>query len=202
MAPSSDSQSSDHQKDMATRNKRLALSMFMIVFGMVGLSFASVPLYRIFCQITGIGGTTQVADAAPDVVLDRRVTVQFNTMTAPDLPWNFYPLEKAVSIQVGESRLTAYEAINQSDRYTAGMATFNVTPLKAGKYFNKVQCFCFENQPLEAGQTAQFPVSFFVDPAFVDDPDMDDVTTITLSYTFFPLKDNASSANPVMAALP
>ncbi len=171
-----------------SRNVSLALSMAAIVVGMVMLAYASVPLYRLFCQVTGFGGTTQQAATIPQRVLDRHITVRFNTDVSPELPWKFRPVQNKVDVRVGEQTLVHFTARNNGDNATTGVATFNVTPYKAGPYFNKIQCFCFDNQPLEAGETADLPVSFFVDPALADDPDLDDVNTITLSYTFFPLK--------------
>ena len=159
---------------------------------MTGLAFASVPLYRLFCQVTGYGGTTQVAEKAPDEVAERLITVRFNADVNPKLPWNFRPLERAVTLRVGEPGLAFYRAVNLTDRPVSGTATFNVTPLKAGQYFNKTQCFCFDEQRLEAGEAVEMGVSFFIDPAILEDRNLDDVTTVTLSYTFFrSLEDEA-----------
>lgn len=171
------------------RNLYTALSLAGIVFGMVLLAYASVPLYRLFCQITGIGGTTQASMTAPDTMLDRVVTVRFNADMAPSMPWQFRPLQSQVTVHIGEQKLVAYTAENQSDKALVGVATYNVTPFKVGPYFNKIQCFCFENQLLNPGQQVNMPISFFIDPAFAEDPDMRDVHTITLSYTFFRAKD-------------
>lgn len=167
------------------RNRRTAVVLASIVAGMVGLSFASVPLYRLFCQVTGYGGTTQVADAAPAAAAERMMEIRFNADTDPALPWRFQPVERSIQVRVGEEHLAFYEAENLSDRPVTGTATFNVTPLKAGQYFSKIACFCFTEQRLEAGQRVDMPVSFFVDPAISEDPNLDDVRTITLSYTFF-----------------
>jgi cytochrome c oxidase assembly protein subunit 11 len=156
-----------------------------LVFGMVGLSFAAVPLYRLFCQVTGFGGTTQVAETAPAVAGQRLFKVRFNADVQPDLPWRFQPEQREVTLRVGEPGLAFYRAENLSERAVTGSATFNVTPLKAGQYFTKVQCFCFDEQKLAPGETAQLGVSFFVDPAILEDRNLDEVTTITLSYTFF-----------------
>ena len=133
----------------------------------------------------GFGGTTQRADAAPVGVGERVVKIQFDANTNPDLPWKFRPKQREVAVRVGEEGLAFYRAENLSADIVMGQAGFNVTPLKAGKYFNKVQCFCFNEQVLLPGQAVDMPVTFFVDPAIVDDPDLDDVDTITLSYTFF-----------------
>ncbi len=169
----------------ARGNGRLALTLGLVVCGMVGLSFAAVPLYRVFCQVTGYGGTTQVAEAAPDRVLDRTVTVRFEGFVNGKLPWRFAPEQREVTLKVGEPGLVFFKAENLADRPTAGVATFNVTPLKIGQYFNKVQCFCFNEQTLQPGETVDMGVSFFVDPAIDEDLNAAEVRTITLSYTFF-----------------
>lgn len=184
------------------RNRRVAVVLASVVAGMVGLSFASVPLYRLFCQVTGYGGTTQVADAAPAAAAERMMEIRFNADTDPALPWRFQPAERAIEVRVGEEHLAFYEAENLSDRPITGTATFNVTPLKAGQYFSKIACFCFTEQRLEAGQRVDMPVSFFVDPAISEDPNLDDVRTITLSYTFFRHEgeDTQMSAVPSPAA--
>ena len=163
----------------------VALLLVGLVAGMVGLSFAAVPLYRLFCQATGYGGTTQVATALPAVASERQITVRFNADVDPRLPWKFGPLQRAVRLRVGEAGTAVFRARSLAGYMTIGAATFNVTPLKAGQYFNKVQCFCFDEQKLEAGQQADMGVSFFVDPAIQDDRNLDEVKTITLSYTFF-----------------
>lgn len=170
---------------MQRRNRRLVVGLVAVVAGMTGLSFASVPLYDLFCRVTGYGGTTQVADATADRVLDRTITVRFNADTNRDLPWEFRPETREMTVKIGEGALAYYKALNTADRATFGQAVYNVTPLKAGAYFNKIHCFCFEEQKLEAGQSMDMPVYFFVDPAMADDPNLDDVKTITLSYTFF-----------------
>jgi cytochrome c oxidase assembly protein subunit 11 len=172
-----------------SKNQRTAVMLFGLVAGMLALSFAAVPLYDLFCRVTGYGGTTQVAEQVPVEVSDRRVTVRFTSNIGRNLPWSFRPKIRAVDIQVGESMLVAYQASNLASRPVTGTATFNVTPLKAGQYFNKVQCFCFNEQTLEPGRRMDMPVYFFVDPRFADDPEMADVSTITLSYTFFPVKN-------------
>ncbi len=167
-----------------SRNGRTALVLVGLVAGMVGLSFASVPLYRLFCQVTGYGGTTRVAESLPEQIGERVLTIRFNSDTHPDLPWAFQPAQRAVELRVGESGLAFYKARNLAARATTGVSTFNVTPQKAGPYFNKVQCFCFEEQTLQPGEEIEMGVSFFVDPAIEDDPNLADVRTITLSYTF------------------
>jgi cytochrome c oxidase assembly protein subunit 11 len=156
-----------------------------VVAAMVGLSFAAVPLYRLFCQVTGYGGTTQVSEAPPAEVGERIVKVRFNADVDARLPWNFVPAQVEVALRVGEVGMAFYRARNLTGQPVTGTAVFNVTPLKAGQYFNKVQCFCFDEQRLQPGQSVDMPVTFFVDPAINDDPNLDDVRTITLSYTFF-----------------
>ncbi len=171
---------------VSLRRKRMTLVILGgVVCGMVGLSFAAVPLYDLFCAVTGFGGTTQTAEQAPTEIGDRVVTVQFNSDVARDVPWHFKPAQREVNLRVGEVGLAFYTAVNESDRTVLGTATFNVTPAKAGIYFTKVDCFCFEQQLLRPGESAELPVTFFVDPEIIDDPNLDDVTTITLSYTFF-----------------
>lgn len=149
------------------------------------LSYAAVPLYRLFCQVTGFGGTTQIAKQAPDNVLDREVTVTFNADVDPKLPWKFKPLQFTKKVKIGENVFAAYVAENLSDQPTSGTATYNVTPFEVGPYFNKVQCFCFEKQALPAKAVVNMPISFFIDPEIVNDHQLDDVKHITLSYTFF-----------------
>jgi len=167
------------------RNARTGVVLIGIVVGMVGLSFASVPLYRLFCQVTGYGGTTQVAEVAPGAATERVIKVRFNADTAPELPWHFRPVQREIVLRVGESGLAYFRARNLAEVAVTGTSTFNVTPLKAGQYFNKVQCFCFTEQRLEVGQELDMAVSFFIDPEILSDRNLDEVKTITLSYTFF-----------------
>lgn len=172
-------------------NRRTLLSLLMIVVGMTCLAWASIPLYRLFCQVTGFGGTTQRAETAPGMVGDRLVTVRFDA-TVADVPWQFEPVQRAVQVRVGETTLIYYRAHNNGHETVAGNATFNVTPDKAGVYFDKIQCFCFSEQSLKPGETVEMPVSFFIDPAMAKDRNLDDVNTITLSYTFFRAKNQAA----------
>ncbi|WP_049973730.1 cytochrome c oxidase assembly protein, partial [Azospirillum sp. B4] len=167
--------------DLVRRNRRMLLGAFALVAGMVGLSFAAVPLYQVFCKATGFGGTTQVATKGADRVVDRTITVRFDAEVNRELPWQFRPLQNAVTLKLGEVREIRYHAKNLSEKALVGTATFNVTPDKAGIYFNKIQCFCFTRQRLERGQELDMPVNFFVDPSLADDPHMKDVATITLS---------------------
>lgn len=172
-------------EELRRRNRKTLSVLAAVVFGMVGLAYASVPLYRIFCQVTGFGGPTQQAAAAPGAVADRMMTVRFDSSVSPTLPWRFAPAQPSVEIKVGESGLAFFTARNLSAAPITGSAVFNVTPLKVGKYFNKIDCFCFTEQTLAPGQQVDMPVSFFVDPAIMDDTNMGEVKTITLSYTFF-----------------
>jgi cytochrome c oxidase assembly protein subunit 11 len=172
-----------------------AAACAVFVAGMVGLAFAAVPLYRLFCEVTGLGGTTQRAAAAPEAAIDRTITVRFDANIGNGLGWAFRPATRPVEIKVGEVGEAVFIAENRASRPTTGTAVFNVTPLEAGAYFNKIACFCFEEQRLEPGQSIKMPVTFFVDPAIVDDPDMDNVRTITLSYTFYPVESPATAAD-------
>ena len=156
--------------------------------GMLGLAFAAVPIYRMFCQQTGFGGTTQRAEAPSDKIVDRQLNVRFNADIHRDLPWRFRPTEVQIRVNVGENAITHYESENYSSEPIVGMATYNVTPDKAGIYFRKVHCFCFDEQTLLPGQKVDMPVLFYIDPEFATDPNMADVHTITLSYTFFRYK--------------
>ena len=167
------------------RNRGTAIALAGVVAGMVGMAYAAVPLYQLFCQVTGYGGTTQTAVTAPGPAGDRVMIVRFNADTASGMPWKFRPLQREVKVRIGEETLAFYEARNDSGGRISGTATFNVTPHKAGPYFDKIDCFCFEHQVLASGERAEMPVSFFIDPAILDDPNLDDVNTITLSYTFF-----------------
>ena len=170
---------------MNRRNATTFALLAAVVFGMAGLSFASAPLYRLFCQATGFGGTTQRATAAPGQIADAIVTVRFDAMTAPELGWEFRPLESAVRVHPGEQREVLFRAINRSAETVTGTATFNVTPTKTGIYFDKLQCFCFNEQQLKPGESRDMGVVFFVDPDLLTDPSTSDVRTITLSYTMY-----------------
>ncbi len=183
----------------ARKHRRVAILCASFVAVMVGVSYAAVPLYEAFCRVTGFGGTTQVAEAAPGAVEGRTVTVRFDANVAGGLPWSFKPKVRSVTVPYGEQTMIAYESANLSSRWTAGTATFNVTPTQAGIHFNKIQCFCFSEQGLEGGEAVDMPVLFFVSPDALDDPNMANVTEITLSYTFFPDKD-AERPTPAKAA--
>jgi cytochrome c oxidase assembly protein subunit 11 len=177
----------------------IALACAAVVAGMVGMSFAAVPLYRLYCQVTGYAGTTQRAEAASDTVLDRTLTVRFDSNVASELPWIFEPAQRRLEVKIGENTLAFYKATNTSDHAITGSAVFNVTPESAGVYFNKVQCFCFTEQRLEPGQSVDMAVSFYVDPAFVDDADTKDLSELTLSYTFYPVAKPAKRLGQVEA---
>lgn len=178
-------------EELVKKNARMGLTVLAVVIGMIGLSFASVPLYDLFCSVTGFGGTTQTAQSLPDEILDRTVTVKFNADTSRDMLWDFKPDEREIEVKLGERGLTAFSAHNKQNKPTTGTAIYNVTPLKAGKYFHKIQCFCFDEQTLTAGERVTMPVLFYVDPKMNDDPNMDDVKAITLSYTFFKTESKA-----------
>jgi cytochrome c oxidase assembly protein subunit 11 len=179
------------------RNARTASRLAIIVLAMVGLTFASVPLYRLFCGATGYAGTTQRAAAAPGrSASDAVITVRFNAETATELGWEFRPLQEEVTVHPGEERVIAYRAVNRTNQPVTGTATFNVTPFKAGFYFNKLQCFCFTKQYLAPGESADLSVSFFVDPDILTDPNTRDVDTITLSYTMFRAKEDGQPDIP------
>ncbi|MFO0990395.1 MAG: cytochrome c oxidase assembly protein [Hyphomicrobiales bacterium] len=180
------------------RNRQVAVAAAGVAFAMVGLAYASVPLYRLFCQVTGFGGTTQRAEVAPGAAGNRMLTIRFDANTAASLPWSFHPEQLEMNVKLGEQNLAFYRAANRSDKEATGSAIFNVTPAEAGAYFNKIQCFCFSEQRLRAGETVDMPVVFFVDPKIEKDPDLRTLTTITLSYTFYPAEEgaNLTSAEP------
>jgi len=184
------------------RNGTTVVLLISIVAGMAGLAFASVPLYRLFCQATGFGGTTQRAAAAPGEIAGPVITVRFDAETAPDLPWEFRPLTASVQVRPGEQREVLYRATNRSAAAVTGTATFNVTPTKSGIYFDKLQCFCFTEQQLGPGESRDMGVTFFVDPDLVKDPGTRDVRTITLSYTMFRKPEPDKPAQPSAAAGP
>lgn len=171
--------------DISGKNKRAGFILMGIALGMVGMAYAAVPLYEIFCQITGYGGTTQVASSVGVKTIERNIKVRFTANVNNQMPWEFKPAQLSEDIKVGEQATAYYEAYNPTKKEITGTAVFNVTPFKVGEYFNKIECFCFTEQTLEPGEKAQMPVVFFVDPAIADDPNMDDVSEIVLSYTFY-----------------
>jgi len=165
--------------------KRTLLQTLTVVVMMGGLSWASVPFYDWFCRVTGFGGITNVAEAGPDTILDETITVRFDSSLERDMPWTFRPEKREIEIRIGETAIAYYEAHNPTDMPVAGSASYNVTPYEAGAFFDKIHCFCFEEQILMPGETVLMPVNFFVDPAIVDDREGQYVHTITLSYTFY-----------------
>lgn len=180
---------------LAERNRRSAMMAGLIALGMLALGYASVPLYRLFCQVTGFGGTTMrvaEADAPKAPVAGKIMSIRFDANTSPSLPWSFRPENPTDRVTIGARDMTIFIAKNLSDRPVTGTATFNVTPSQAGPYFSKIQCFCFTEQVLQPGQEMRMPVLFFVDPAILDDPDARDIQEITLSYTFFPVDPKGS----------
>lgn len=192
----------------------LAIYLSALVVGMVGATYASVPLYRLFCQATGYGGTTQRVLTVEDKValqaeLDpeeaaalraRPIKITFNADVADGLPWSFVPSQRSVTVTPGESALAFYTATNRSDAPVVGVSTYNVTPMRAGLYFNKVQCFCFEEQRLLPGETLDMPVLFYLDPEFAKDPRLANVQALTLSYTFFRVDGREAEARERLAA--
>lgn len=181
LAPSND--------DMARRNLRVGLMAFAGALAMLGLGYASVPLYRLFCQATGFGGTTMVAsesqaERAAASATGQTISIRFDASTEAGMPWTFRPSQSTDKVTIGERDIATYVARNDSSQPITGMATFNVAPEQAGKYFNKIQCFCFTQQTLQPGQEVVMPVLYFVDPAMLKDPNMKGVEQITLSYTF------------------
>jgi cytochrome c oxidase assembly protein subunit 11 len=171
-----------------SRNGVVLGALTGVVLGMVALSFAAVPLYQVFCRATGFGGTTQRASQGAAQVLDRKIEIRFNTDVNSELPWLFKPNQRSVTLKVGETGMATFHAVNKSSEAVIGTAVYNVTPEKAGLYFDKIQCFCFTQQLLKPQESADLPVAFYVDPAIAKDPNLDDVTVITLSYTFYRAK--------------
>jgi len=185
--------------DLDRANLRTGMMALLAAACMVGLGFASVPLYRLFCQVTGFGGTTQVAsetDAmrAASVANGETISIRFDASTALDVPWTFRPVHSTDTVQIGQRDIATYVAKNHDSKAVTGTATFNVEPSQAGKYFHKIQCFCFTEQTLQAGQEVNMPVLYYVDPAILEDELMADVEQITLSYTFHRAKEPVSSA--------
>ncbi len=182
------------------RDRRLVVALVTMTATMVGLSYAAVPLYSLFCRTTGYGGTTQVATSAPATRGQRQITVRFDSNVSGGLGWTFVPEQEKVTVATGETKTVSYKLQNDTARETVGIASFNVTPESAGRYFNKIQCFCFTEQVLKPGETRDENVVFFIDPAIEQEPDFNNLTTITLSYTFFPAKTPVtSSASPAAA---
>ncbi len=173
-----------------------------VVLFMGAMSFAAVPLYDMFCRVTGWGGATNVADAGSDVVLDRTIKIRFDASRDRDMPWEFRPAARQIELKIGETGLAFYTAHNPTDRVIAGSASYNVAPFSAGGYFTKIDCFCFTEQVLQPGETVQMPVTFYVDPEIVEDPEASLIETITLSYTMHEteLPDTVADAGAVAGA--
>ena len=169
------------------RQTTVAIAAGSIAVVMLGMAYAAVPLYQMFCQVTGFGGTTQRADAPSEIVLDKTISVRFDSNVANGLAWSFKPVQRTVEVRIGENASVNYRATNTSDRPLTGTATFNVTPDASGVYFNKIECFCFTEQTLQPGESIDMPVSFYVDPEIATDKDTRRIKEITLSYTFYPV---------------
>ncbi len=191
-----------HNAHPARRNRVVAYTLIGVVAGMGGLAYASVPLYRLFCAVTGYGGTPQTGPSAAPGGIARMITVRFNADTNPALPWQFQPAQAKITLPLGEQQLAFYTARNLAGTPVTGTAVYNVTPDKVGRYFHKTACFCFNEQTLAGGQEMEFPVSFWVDPKLAEDPNTADVTTITLSYTFFRSLNDAARAGALAGAGP
>jgi cytochrome c oxidase assembly protein subunit 11 len=175
-----------------TRRNRLTLGLLVgVPVTMIALSFAAVPLYSVFCRATGFGGTTQRAAQGADRVIDRTIEIRFNTDVNSELPWDFRPNQRSITVKIGETGIATFHAHNRGAIPIVGTAVYNVTPEKAGLYFDKIQCFCFTQQVLKPQESADLPVAFFVDPAIVKDRNLDDVSVITLSYTFYKAQSQA-----------
>lgn len=181
-------------------NRRIAFICVGFFAGMLGMAYAAVPLYDMFCRVTGYGGTTQRVEQYSNTVLDRDIKVRFDANTAGGLPWDFKPVTRDVTIKIGETTQVSYEAKNVFSQPISGRASFNVTPPLAGAYFMKVECFCFTDTELQPGETMDMPVVFYVDPAIIEVPELKNINTITLSYTFFPLDRDGPQASA--AAVP
>tara|TARA_Y100000589_G_scaffold203151_1_gene191677 strand:+ start:219 stop:830 length:612 start_codon:yes stop_codon:yes gene_type:complete len=166
-------------------NQKTALYAFGVVLFMGVMAWASVPLYDLFCRVTGYGGYTNVADVESKIILDKSITIRFDASLERDMPWEFIPLERQIEVKFGETALAFYEAYNPTNRPIAGSASYNVTPYDAGSFFNKIDCFCFQEQILQPGERLQMPVTFYVDPELLNDKDAKFAKTITLSYTFY-----------------
>ncbi len=171
------------------KNISMLLNILMIIIGMICLTYASVPLYKLFCQVTGFGGTIQKTLEISSKIGTRKMKVYFDSNVDSALPWKFYHEQNFTEVIVGENALVYYHAKNLSPKDTKAMAVYNVTPHRAGKYFHKVKCFCFEEQILKAGNQIDFPVLFYIDPKIEEDPNMKDVRNITLSYTFYNIEE-------------
>ncbi|KAH9252977.1 hypothetical protein BASA81_009133 [Batrachochytrium salamandrivorans] len=186
------------QQELREKNKSMGIYMLSIAFATLGMAYSAIPMYKMFCQATGFGGTTitttmEKANAMQPVVGAKKLTINFTGTTSSSLPWKFVPLQKEIKVVPGETALAFFSAENKTDKPVTGVATYNVTPSKAGAYFHKIQCFCFDEQRLRPGEQVDMPVFFFIDPDILEDASMNDVTHICLSYTFF--KSRGSDEN-------
>lgn len=179
----------DHAQPLRRRDKIVAVACGLCVAGMVGAAYAAVPFYNWFCKVTGFNGTTQVAIAAPGAISDRKITVRFDANVGPGLAWRFEPEQRSIEVRLGEVVTVNYLAVNETARQITASAAYNVTPLTMGTYFQKINCFCFTEQTLKAGEKREMAVVFYVDPAMLKDSDGADTDTITLSYTFYPQRE-------------
>jgi cytochrome c oxidase assembly protein subunit 11 len=191
----------DQRQRIARQNRATAVLFSAVAFGMLGMAYAAVPLYQMFCRVTGYGGTVQRTATPSSAVLDREMTARFDANVS-GLGWEFEPAQRTMDVRIGETTLAFYRATNTSDRPLTGTATFNVSPDVTGAYFNKLACFCFTEQRLEPGQTVDMPVSFYVDPAIMADKDGRRVKEITLSYTFYPVEKPKPPARVSAPAAP
>ena len=190
------------RKALARRNARIGLICAVVFAGMVGAAYASVPLYRAFCQVTGFDGTVRKAEAAPTQVLDRTLTIRFDA-NVRNLPWEFRPDQVSQEVKIGDTGLAFFRVTNNGKAPITGRATYGVTPEQAGLYFQKLECFCFSEQTVQPGATMEFPVVYFVDPRYATDPETRGGQEITLSYTFFPVEDQLAQApSPLGEAAP
>jgi len=171
-----------------SKNVSLALNLAALAVGMLMLAYASVPLYRLFCEVTGYGGTTRTATSPAPGAVGKTITVAFSAETDPNLPWEFLPERRSQRVKIGEQSLAFYTAKNLNNKPVSGNAVYNVVPHQAGAYFVKIDCFCFQEQTLAPKEKVNMPVSFYIDPAILKDPDLKGIETITLSYTFFAVK--------------
>ena len=180
-----------HQEDKRPlrRDVLVAACCGALVAGMVGASFAAVPFYNWFCRTTGFAGTTQVSRVAPQHILDRTLTIRFDSNVTPGLPWKFVPEQNEIKLHIGEVATVHYKVVNEAARTVTAQASYNVSPPTVGAYFNKINCFCFTQQTMKPGETREMTVVFYVDPSIVKDPDQDVLNTITLSYTFYRLRE-------------
>jgi cytochrome c oxidase assembly protein subunit 11 len=175
-------------------NRGVVLTCIGALVFMGAATAAAVPLYRMFCQVTGFGGTPMRADKASDTVVDRTIVVRFDANVTPGMPWQFEPVQRTITLKLGENALAFYKAHNSSKEHVTGTASFNVSPDLAGAYFSKIECFCFTEQTLAPGESVDMPVSFYVDPAILKDRDAAHINEITLSYTFYPVTGGAAAA--------